>query len=814
MDEKDILQQFNKKAVQAGLKVDCLGSGDPNAEIVIIAEAPGEREAALKMPLVGGSGKILWDVLRPQGITRTQCYVTNVIKRQLSLSAKIDAKLPIKPTELEHWEGLLDWELDQLPNIKTVVLLGGIALKAITGNSGITKWRGSVLDCAIGRKRRVIKTFCMFNPAHILREVRWIPITKFDANKLRRVIDGTYKPYRITAKINPTYRESMQWLDELDRDNASDVPIAFDIESLANETACIGFAADPHSGFCINFRDKTANRFEMSEELSIRRRIQELFNNNHRWVAQNGNFDAYWLEYKDRINVPRNWFDTLLAHHTLYPRLPHNLGFLTTQYTEHPFYKDEGKNWREGGNIDEFWEYNVKDCCITLECQRKLHTELKQQDMEKFFFEHVMRLQPHLTWMTVSGILADLTLKEQISGDLHTELDQKLEDFHSSVRAARSAILSDEINAVNPNSPKQLQALFFDELRLVGRGRSTNNDNKTRILYNPKTSEESKDMLRTHTIYKKDKKFLSTYADMEVDTDGRIRCEWKQFGTQAAPGRLSSAGVLWGTGSNLQNQPIKSYPMFIADSGYMFSYFDLRQAEAKVVAYQWKVQGLIENFERAAQDEEFDIHRGNASRIFQVPYADIPKEDYDDDGERTKRYLGKRCVHGLNYRMLAPKLAEVCDIPIGMAFSAWAAYHRAFPEIQKAWRDVIKEVRANKMLFTPLGRRMIFLEMITEDALESVIAFVPQSTIGDKVSSVIYLCHEDPKWPDNAMILLNIHDALIAIHLPKDKEIVQRIMKKYAESPIIIRGEPITIFTDFKESHPDEKGIHRWSTIQ
>jgi hypothetical protein len=39
-------------------------------------------------------------------------------------------------------------------------------------------------------------------------------------------------------------------------------------------------------------------------------------------------------------------------------------------------------------------------------------------------------------------------------------------------------------------------------------------------------------------------------------------------------------------------------------------------------------------------------------------------------------------------------------------------------------------------------------------------------------------------------------------------------MKKHAETPIIIRGEPVTIFTDLKQSMPDEKGVHRWSTLQ
>ena len=164
--------------------------------------------------------------------------------------------------------------------------------------------------------------------------------------------------------------------------------------------------------------------------------------------------------------------------------------------------------------------------------------------------------------------------------------------------------------------------------------------------------------------------------------------------------------------------------------------------------------------------------------------------------------------------MQAPKLATVCSIPISQAEEAFASYHRAFPEINKAWQRTISTVREERCLYTPLGRRFIVLGRITEDSFDSVIAFVPQSTIGDKVSSVIYLCHEDEEWPEDARMLLNIHDALIAIHKPTDKETVQRLMKKHAEAPITIRGRQVSIGTDFKESIPDKKGIHRWSTLK
>lgn len=808
ISESYMLSEFQKRAAQAHLKVECPASGNPNSKLVIISEAPGDRETRMKMPMVGGAGAKLWDTLREFDLGRKDFYITNVIKRQVSLSTKTDAKRPVPRAELDHWEGLLDWELDQLPNVQSILCLGNYALHAITGEWGITNWRGSVIDCTVGRLRRKVKVIIGFNPANILRDLRWEPIFKFDIAKLRRVMDGNFTPHPIRSHINPTFDGAIETLHGL---SVSDRPIAFDIETVAGETACIGFANNANEGFCINFRDSTTNRYTQQEERTLRSKIQELFSDDRKkFIAQNGTFDCYWLWYKDRIHVPKVWFDTLLAHHTLYPRMLHNLGFLTAQYTNHPYYKDEGKTWREGGDINQFWEYNVKDCCITFACYEALAKELAAQKMGDFFFNHVMKLQPHLIRMTVSGVKVDKEMKDNFSTVLEKDIDELKEKFYAK---ARELTNEEEDYKPNTNSSNQMRKLYFDKLGLVGRGTSTNAYNRERMKNNPNTSEEARELLLMIDKIKEEDKFLSTYANSRLDPDGRMRCEYKQYGTQQAPGRLSSTGTMWGSGMNLQNQPHRAYPMFIADDGYILSYFDLRQAEAKVVAYIWGVQGLIETFRRAETELGFDVHRGNASRIFKLPYEDIPTKDYDEDFKPTKRFLGKKCVHGLNYRMQAPRLAEECDISLNNAFAAFASYHRAFPEIQVGWKDTIDRVRTDRMLFTPLGRRMIFLETINEDSFDSVIAFVPQSTIGDKVSAVIYQCEDDPDWPSDARMWMNVHDALIAMHRPEDKDIVHDIMKKYAEEPIIIRGEPVTIFSDFKVSQPDDKGVHRWSTL-
>ena len=786
-----------------------------HASVAVVAEAPGEREVAMGAPLVGGSGQVLWPILGKGGLHRQRVYTTNVVKRRL---LEAERKLSVPAEELAQWEAMLRWELAQLPNLKYVLLLGNFALHAVTGESGITMWRGSILPTSIRSvtthaeamptvSSRDVICVATFNPAAVIREPKFEVVFRMDCHKMTRVVAGQWEKHDVTAYYDPSPDEAVQWLDKMQDEGD---PVAFDIETISGETACVGFANDNHRGMCINFRTRTENRWTTREELRVRRRMQQLFSDDTvRFVAQNGNFDCYWLWYKDRLRVWRVWFDTMLAHHTLYSQLPHSLAFLTAQYSDHPYYKDEGKTWREGGDIAQFWEYNVKDVCITIHCQRRMLDELTKHQQDQFFFDHVMRLQPTLVRATVGGIRIDQSLKEDVAVSLREDVAKLTHDFLESTRAATH----DPAYTLNPDSPQQLARLFFRDLRLIGKGTSTDAINRRRMYDHPTTSTASRVMLNALDKYKTEAKFLSTYAEMKIDSDGRIRCEYKQTGVQSAPGRLSSAKVMWGSGMNLQNQPDRAHQMFTADEGYCFVYFDLSQAEARVVGWLANIETWIEQFEKARIDGEFDCHRALASEMFSIPYEQVPTYDRESDGTVTVRFIAKRCRHGLNYRMAADKLAETTGLPIHTAREAFALYHRINPELREWWQVEENTVRRTRQLVSPLGRVLRIMERVTDEAMESIIAFKPQSTIGDHVGASMYLCEDDDQWPMDARICLNVHDALIALAPISKAATVAAIMRRVAERPIIINGRQLIIPADLKVSLPD-RGYHRWSSLR
>lgn len=804
-DISSLRREFNVRAARSGLVPECPADGAFTSQVAVVAEAPGDNEVAKKMPLVGASGNKLWQVMRKNEINRTECYVTNVSKRQVSFSN--DRRRPMNKHEQELWNSLLLWELSQLPNVKYVVALGNFALEALCGKQGITAWRGSVLDVELPNGR-MVKVLCTYNPAMILREPKTEVVFRMDIRKLKRVMEGTFKVPEITAHINPSKKDAIEWINIM---RHSGKPVSVDIEIIARETACVGLANNGSEGMCINFRTLDEHRYTHEEERDIRASLAGLFGDDKtRFIAQNGMFDLTWLWFKDRLRINRLWFDTLLGHHLLYPTLPHNLGFLTTQYTDHPYYKDEKDDWKDVGDVNAFWEYNVKDCCITYKVHERIHRELEKADMLDFYFDHVMRLQPVLARMTVGGVKVDTELKDTIRQQLIEDVNTKLNDFHESVEKATGV----QGYAPNPKSPSQMSELFFRKLKLVGRGTSTNADNRKRMFQHPRTSQEAKEVITKLDSYLIDHKFLTTYADMEIDPDGRARCEYKQTGVQSAPGRLSSSKVMWGSGMNLQNQPSRAYPMFIADEGYGLAYFDMAQAEARLVAYFADIPLWKEQFERARRDGSFDAHRALASDMFGIPYDEVPTDDIDAHGNKTLRFVAKRCRHGLNYRMQAERLAQTTGLTLSEATKAFNLYHRTTPELVGWWRSLEKEITQNRVIYNAFGRRLYVMEQLRPEALESIVAFKPQSTLGDKVAQVMYQCESDDEWPMHARMLLNVHDALIAL-APLDKlRTCLRIMKRYAEEPIIIKGEPLIIPADCKESVPDEHGVHRWSTLQ
>jgi DNA polymerase I-like protein with 3'-5' exonuclease and polymerase domains len=457
--------------------------------------------------------------------------------------------------------------------------------------------------------------------------------------------------------------------------------------------------------------------------------------------------------------------------------------------------------------------------------------ELRDQDLWEFYKDHVMRAHPHLVAATVHGVAVDAKRKEAITKLVAQDVQGVLNQFHECVHQ----LTGEPYYSPNPGSWQQMKELYFSRLKLRGRGTSTDEANRVQMLKNAETPLLAKEMIGYVNRYAEEAKFLGTYAESKISNDGRFRCEYKQNGVQKAPGRLSSAGLLDGQGGNMQNQPVRAREMYICDPGMVFGYFDLSQAEARVVGWRAGILKWQDQFERARMDGVYDCHRALASDMFKVPYDKVPKEDHDDNDKPTIRYIAKRCRHGLNYRMERYKLSEVTGLSYNEANRNFIIYHATTPELEKWWDAEERGFRKTREVYNALGRRFKVIQRIDDDVLKSIVAFYPQSTIGDKVTQVWYQSEADPAWPDDARVAIDVHDNLICIASPRTVKTALKIMKKYAEMPIPIRNiftnrvDQLIIPAECKMSYPvsyvlgdngkwdykeDPKGVHRWSHLK
>lgn len=72
---QNICPELGEQAIQL-----VMGSGNPNADIVIIGEAPGKKEDEQGVPFIGAAGKFLDSMLEQAGMVRSDVYITNIVK--------------------------------------------------------------------------------------------------------------------------------------------------------------------------------------------------------------------------------------------------------------------------------------------------------------------------------------------------------------------------------------------------------------------------------------------------------------------------------------------------------------------------------------------------------------------------------------------------------------------------------------------------------------------------------------------------------------------------------------------------------------
>lgn len=776
--------------------------GPRNAKVVIVGEAPGNQEVASGRPFVGGAGQILDSILDRTGFSRSEIFITNVCHVQPPNNDF--AWFYKKANQAEFLTGVLQLkrDLEEIrPNL--VITLGANPLKIITGKGPISNWRGSVVESVLPKGLKVIGTY---HPAFILRSWDYKVVAEMDFKKARGQVDFPEirrRPRNFLLNPDPTTRA------EVGRVMYEAEWLSVDIECTEQadgtwRLSCVGFADSPERELTVAINSKSDLEF-----------VKWLCGSPNKKVLQNGTFDSIVLA-QSGVEIVNFAWDTMIAQHTLYPEcasssdemtmltgkgkkrqaaIQKGLGFLTSMYTDIPYYKDDGKVSAQAGDIEGFWRYNGLDCMSTFEIREGQERDLAQFGVRQVF-EHAMSLVQPLRRATERGIRIDTTNRQRLRDNVEGEIT-RLQGFLDTASGL----------PVNVKSNKQVTELLYDKLQLPVQygdsgGRTADADAIAKLA-----ERSSNPILHSIIQIRERRDIIERYLDCKIDSDGRMRCSFDITGTRSA--RLSSRASIFGSGTNLQNQPEFVRETFIADPGCVFLYPDYSQAEARVVAYLAEEHALISLFE----DPTRDVHRENASNIFGKHLGEITTDE---------RYLAKRGVHAANYMQGPDGLVIVVNgdydktklrINRQRAAAIIDGYFATYPNIKSVfWAEVEQNLRRYRVLTTPFGRKRTFYGRMDSGGklLREAISYIPQSTIGDLCNKAVVQISNDEKLRGlGGKFLLAVHDSIL-VQVPESNAIEAAArVRELMDIPVMIKGREMRVPTDcqigYNWGHATEK---------
>ncbi len=390
-------------------------------------------------------------------------------------------------------------------------------------------------------------------------------------------------------------------------------------------------------------------------------------------------------------------FDTMLESYVLDSTASrHDMDSLSSNYLDHATIKYEdvaGKGAKQltfdQVPLEQAAPYAAEDADITLRLHQRLWPELeKEGSLKGVFSDMEMPLVPVLSRMERTGVRIDSDMLHQQSQrfaqNLH-ELEQRAYEI-----AGRS---------FNLGSPKQIGAIFFDELEMPVISKTPKGAPSTAESVLQELADMEYELPAVILEHRGLSKLKSTYTDRlpeMVDRDtGRVHTSYHQ--AVAATGRLSSSAP------NLQNIPIRNEEgrlirqAFVPEDGYRMVAADYSQIELRIMAHLSGDQGLLDAFASGA-----DIHRATAAEVFGATLDEVT-----DDQRRSAKAVN----FGLIYGMSAFGLSRQLKVDRATAQNYIDLYFERYPGVQEFMQRTREAAHDRGYVETVFGRRLYLPEI-------------------------------------------------------------------------------------------------------
>lgn len=778
--------------------------------LAIVGEAPGKDEDHQKEPFVGKAGSLLNWGLGEAEIYRPQCWLTNVLTRR---PPDNDINYVYAQETLYAQRDSFREEIRSLyreRGLKAVLALGATAMKAFGIEGKITKVRGSIYALDLDswtvtddiEGKNYIAVLPTYHPSYLARirhyskgpqSVDQATIWIDDLRKVKNLTKGTWKPPKEKFILEPDLTDIEAFLGEAIKEHKL---LAIDIETTSlnseyGQIVVIGIAVDEENALVIPFLGQYGSAVWSPEEQETIRLLLNAAFNQCPLLLQNAMFDIPYLR-KKQYDIPdfAVRHDTLLLHHAISPELPHNLGFIVSQYGSTPYWKENFLT-RETGILDmdpiEMRRYNARDCVVLHQVLSPMLEDLSEVGSKEVYEKESIPLIEVILQMQETGVKLSKgrlkKLKESLELQLQ-ELEKKLrllgnlpEPFNLDSDADIRLFLfgtTEKKHEKGREYEKKKQGtkvrkeLYDQYCVLTGteplyrpkgfNGRKTGKSNRVSINQQGRLSyqrhlqnrlnlindfkvsrethikekeqiQKTLDWLATYNQYQKTKKILSTYTEYPVGTDGRIHTSFLIHGT--ATGRLSSRSP------NLQNIPKKNgeiRKIFVAEKDFEILASDYENLEVKVLAYETLEPNLTE-----VVDSGTNIHDVNTRTLFHLT-PDSPQ--WDIARRAAKIFMFGSLSYGGGDQEIYEKV--ILEVPeLNLTFKEFVAAKQRYMEknpVYAEWRDrITRQVQRQRFVTNAFGRTRYFYGSqrdIVKEALNFPIQSAAASVINRAAVSI------------------------------------------------------------------------------
>lgn len=542
------------------------------------------------------------------------------------------------------------------------------------------------------------------------------------------------------------------------------------LDPICAEIVGIALAIDPEHPVYIPLKHQDGS-VQLDKKMVLTA-LKPLLENPHiQKIGQNIKYDYLVFKNED-IELKGIAFDTMLESYLLNSTANrHDMDSLALKYLGHKTiaYKEltgaDAQICFSRVPVAEAAAYAAEDAEITLKLHQTLYP-LLDETLRSVFHEIEMPLVKVLGDMECHGVLIDRTVLLQHGERLKARIYELQEEAY---------LLAHK--AFNLNSPKQLQEILFDELKLPILTKTPTGQPSTAEAVLQELAYEYR-LPAVILEHRSLSKLVSTYIDAlprRINTTTlRVHTSYNQ--AVAATGRLSSSEP------NLQNIPIRSEEgrlirrAFIAPPEHVLIAADYSQIELRIMAHLSQDASLLKAFAHG-----WDIHAATASEMFATPLADITAE---------QRRRAKAVNFGLIYGMSSFGLAKQLGVSRQDAQYYMDCYFQKYPGVLEYMEQTRAKARAQGYVETLFGRRLYVPEinarnMMRQKAAERIAINAPmQGTAADIIKkAMLSIAIWQKKNPDQqTTMIMQVHDELVfEAHrdtAPGAKQTIQQLMEQ------------------------------------